>query len=134
MLYLAYLMVTIPLLGARLKGWPPASGETTADGSPLFSLGRFGLPVNIVAVLYGGLMMINIAWPRTSVYDAAGGHWYLQWFSVIFVLGTLVVGVFAWLRHRSEETTARAPSPSVLRARAALQDRARVQADLAAAE
>ncbi len=126
MLYGAYLMVTVPLLRARLRGLPPVEARA-ADGGALFSLGRFGLPVNIAAVLYGGLMMINIAWPRASVYDPAGGHWYLQWFSVLFVLGTLGVGILAWLRQRTEradESAAPAPSLGVLRAREALRARA----------
>jgi hypothetical protein len=55
---------------------------------------------------------------------------------VVFVVATLAVGVLAWLRHRSESApaAARAPRPAVLRARAALRDRARVQAELAATE
>lgn len=133
MLYGAYLMVTVPLLRARLKGMEAPTGRT-ADGSSLFSLGRLGLPINVAAVLYGGLMMINIAWPRAAVYDPAGGHWYLRWFSVLFVLGTLAVGILAWLRQREERTGARAPRPAVLRARGALLDRARAQADFAAGE
>jgi urea carboxylase system permease len=135
MLYGAYLMVTLPLLRARLTGALPASTGRTAAGQPLFSLGRFGVPVNLAAVVYGGLMMVNIGWPRASVYDAAGGHWYLQWFSVLFVGGSLGLGVVAWLRHRSEGAApARAPRPALVRAQGALRDRARAQADLAAAE
>jgi hypothetical protein len=103
-------MVTIPLLIARRHGLPAAPGRT-ADGGALFSLGRFGLPVNVAAVVYGGLMMVNIAWPRASVYDPAGGHWYLRWFSVVFVAGTLVAGSLAWLRQRSEAAAAAAPRP-----------------------
>ena len=46
MLYLAYLMVTVPLLVKRVRGtWSPVAGH--------FSLGRWGLPVNIAAVAYG---------------------------------------------------------------------------------
>jgi urea carboxylase system permease len=97
MLYAAYLMVTAPLLVKRLRGWPGPSKEGH------FSLGRFGLPVNIVAVVYGAAMMINIGWPRASVYDLEGGHWYLQWFALLFFLGTLVVGVIAFLAKRRQE-------------------------------
>ena len=43
-----------------------------ASGSPppAFSLGRFGLPVNILAVLWGAAMSLNLAWPRSAVYNA----------------------------------------------------------------
>jgi urea carboxylase system permease len=97
MLYGAYLMVTVPLLLKRARGtWAPVEGH--------FSLGRWGLAVNAGAVLYGAAMTINIGWPRASVYDAAGGHWYLQWFALLFVGGTLVAGVLAylWVRPRAQ--------------------------------
>jgi urea carboxylase system permease len=93
MLYGAYLLVTVPLLIHRVKGL-----EAPAEGG--FSLGRWGLPVNVVAVAYGALMMINIGWPRASVYDPAGGHWYLQWFSPLLVAGSLLVGALAYATHR----------------------------------
>jgi urea carboxylase system permease len=93
MLYLAYLMVTVPLLLARVRGrFAAVEGQ--------FSLGRWGVPVNAAAVVYGAAMTINIGWPRASVYDPAGGHWYLQWFALLFVAGALVAGVLAHLRVR----------------------------------
>jgi urea carboxylase system permease len=90
-LYAAYLFVTVPLLIRRLRG--SIGGET--DGGT-FSLGRWGLAMNIGAVLYGALMTINMAWPRTSVYDPANGGWYLQWFSVLLLVGTAVSGALAY--------------------------------------
>jgi hypothetical protein len=45
MFYIAYLCVTGPLLVARLRGkWP------TAEHGPYFSLGRWGLLVNVLAL------------------------------------------------------------------------------------
>lgn len=114
MLYLAYAMVTGPLLLRRLRGeLPPGTDES---GNPVFSLGRWGIPVNTLALLYGLAMTVNLAWPRAPVYDPSGGHWYFQWFSPLFVLGTLVLG-FAWrasraLRARSAAEPATAPPPS----------------------
>ena len=56
MLYGAYLMVTVPMLVQRLRGtWAPQPGH--------FSLGGWGA-VNLVAVAYGALQMVNLAWPR----------------------------------------------------------------------
>ncbi|RZL77643.1 MAG: amino acid permease, partial [Rhodococcus sp. (in: high G+C Gram-positive bacteria)] len=61
MIYLAYLMVTGPLLKKRLQGkWPPK--ELAESG--YFTMGRWGLPVNIFAVLWGVGMALNLAWPR----------------------------------------------------------------------
>ncbi|AVH59733.1 MULTISPECIES: amino acid permease [Streptomyces] len=91
MLYLAYAMVTGPLLVRRLRGEFTAHG-TDETGARLFSLGRWGVPVNAIALLYGLFMTVNLAWPRAAVYDPAGGHWYFQWFTVIFLLVTLLLG------------------------------------------
>jgi urea carboxylase system permease len=97
-LYAAYLFVTVPQLIRRLRGG--LGGEI--DGQT-FSLGRWGVPVNIAAVLYGGLMTINMAWPRASVYNPTGGSWYLQWFSVLLLAGTFLTGAvaYAYLRRES---------------------------------
>ncbi|MFC8918563.1 APC family permease [Streptomyces sp. NPDC057116] len=98
MIYLAYLLVTVPMLVARLRGrWRPAEGR--------FSLGRWGLPVNVLAVLWGAAMTVNLIWPRAAVYNAAPPyHWYLRWGAVLFV-GAIAVGGFAYYwfvrRHRT---------------------------------
>jgi urea carboxylase system permease len=111
-LYAAYLFVTVPMLVRRLRGG--IGGET--DGE-IFSLGRWGLLVNIAAVLYGGLMTVNMAWPRASVYNPTGGSWYLQWFSVLLA-GTFVTGAVAYAYLRRENrlvaagASASAPAPA----------------------
>ncbi|MFF0061422.1 APC family permease [Streptomyces sp. NPDC005279] len=98
MIYLAYLLVTAPMLVQRLRGkWQPAEGK--------FSLGKFGLPVNILAVLWGAAMSINLAWPRAEVYNATGPqHWYLRWGAFLFI-GVVALGGFAYYwfvqRHRT---------------------------------
>jgi amino acid transporter len=92
MLYLAYAMVTGPLLMRRLRGTFTADG-TDEEGKPLFSLGRWGIPVNALALVYGLFMTVNLAWPRAEVYDPAGGHWYFQWFTVLFLGATLAAGL-----------------------------------------
>ncbi len=88
MFYMAYLGVTTPMLVRRFRGdWPKP------DHGPFFTLGRWGLPVNIAAVTYGTLVAINIAWPRNSVYNALGTpHWYWQWSPVLFIGGVLIIG------------------------------------------
>ncbi len=78
MFYIAYLCVTGPLLIARLRHqWP------TPEHGPYFSLGRWGLPVNLLAVIFQVGVMVNLAWPRVAVY----GHdrWYYQWGAFVFV-------------------------------------------------
>jgi amino acid transporter len=103
LVYLAYLLVTLPMLAARLRGRLPAG-----DG---FSLGRFGAAVNTGAVVYGLLMAVDIAWPRAEVYDPAGGHWYLEWFAVLFLAGAMAVGAAAYaLVRRGTREEAGAPA------------------------
>ncbi|MGW1668507.1 amino acid permease [Streptomyces sp. NPDC002324] len=113
MLYLAYAMVTGPLLVRRLKGAFPTTG-VDETGKPLFSLGRWGIPVNVLALLYGLFMTVNLAWPRAEVYDPAGGHWYFQWFTLLFLLTTLTIGLLYHLtrarRGRSAGKTAPGPT------------------------
>lgn len=98
MIYIAYLLVTVPMLVQRLRGnWRPAEGA--------FSLGRLGLPVNVLAVLWGAAMSLNLAWPRAEVYNATGPqHWYLRWGAFLFI-GVVALGGFAYYwfvqRHRT---------------------------------
>jgi urea carboxylase system permease len=67
---LAYLLVTVPLLWCRLRGWP----KDAPDARGLFTLGRWGLPVNVLAVVWGTLTAVNMGWPRAEVYG--DDHWY----------------------------------------------------------
>jgi urea carboxylase system permease len=121
MIYLAYLLVTVPMLVARLRGrWPlPADPARPADGR-FFSLGRWGLPVNVLAVLWGAGMALNLAWPRPEVYNATEPyHWYLRWGAFVFIGAITLVGLAYYLlrqRHRSQvlpEHAAAASAPSV---------------------
>lgn len=103
MVYLAYAMVTGPMLLRRLRGeWrPPADAERDELGRPLFSLGRWGLPVNVLAAAYGVFMTVNLAWPRAEVYDPEGGHWYFRWFTVLVLAATVATGAaYRWYRRR----------------------------------
>ncbi|BAD57069.1 amino acid permease [Nocardia farcinica] len=88
-LYVAYLLVTVPLLVRRLRGWP--ADETAPAG--LFRLGRFGIPVNLLAVVWGLAMVVNLAWPRPEVYTPEGGGWWMLWSAPLFLAATVGVGV-----------------------------------------
>jgi urea carboxylase system permease len=97
LLYLAYLCVTAPMLYRRLKGWPTELGPQDDElGKPVFSLGRWGLPINVLAVVWGLAMAINLAWPRQEVYDPEGTNPVLQYFGLIIVALTLAGGVAAF--------------------------------------
>jgi urea carboxylase system permease len=119
MIYVAYLLVTVPMLVSRLRGrFPPK--DARAKG--YFTLGKLGLPINVIAVLWGAGMAINLAWPRKEVYNATEPfHWYLQYGAVLFV-GVVFFGGLAyyWFRqrhktgvlasHAVESTTEAAPA------------------------
>jgi amino acid transporter len=90
MFYIAYLCVTGPLLIARLRGkWP------SPDHGPYFSLGRWGLLVNLLAVIFQVGVMINLAWPRAEVYG--NDKWYYQWGAFVFVGILGGVGIIYYL-------------------------------------
>ena len=76
-IYIAFQMVVFAALVARLRGWRP-SGR--------FSLGRWGLPINVLALAYGVAAMVNLAWPRTP--DVA---WYDNY--IVLLSAAIVVGV-----------------------------------------
>jgi urea carboxylase system permease len=66
LIYLSYLLCNIGVLAARLRGWP----RTPA----WFNLGRWGKLVNTLAILYGGLMLINIGlWQDPGLFGDFGG-------------------------------------------------------------
>ena len=54
LIYVSYFMNNIASLMARLKGWP-------REKAP-FSLGRWGVLINVLALVYGGVMIINFLW------------------------------------------------------------------------
>ena len=68
-------------------------------------MGRAGLWINAAAVAYGAAMLVNLIWPRTEIYDPQGGHWYLQYFPLMFTAGTIAVGAVLY------GAVHRAPSP-----------------------
>ena len=66
LIYLSYLLTNIGVLAARMRGWP----RTPA----WFNLGSWGKPVNVLAILYGGLMLLNIAiWKDPGLFGNFGG-------------------------------------------------------------
>ena len=89
MFYLPYLAVTGSMLVRRLRGqWP------RAEHGPYFNLGRFGLVVNLIAVVYGTLVAFEIAWPRAAVY---GTPWYFRFGAYEFIGASIVVGLAYYL-------------------------------------
>ena len=57
-MYVAYFLVMSCVLVYRFRGWPKVRGQ--------FALGRWGIVVNIVAVVGTGLTALDLLWPRAS--------------------------------------------------------------------
>jgi antibiotic biosynthesis monooxygenase (ABM) superfamily enzyme len=102
---LAYLGVTVPYLISRIKERRAGVVETGVDeiGKPLFSLGRWGIPINVLAVIYQVVFVINLMWPRPEIYDLTGHTWWLQWSALLFLGVTLLVGFAIHLRNRARD-------------------------------
>jgi urea carboxylase system permease len=58
MIYLSYFICNVAVLRARLRGWPRVAAP--------FSLGRWGIPITVLGLLWGGSMLVNFAWPRAA--------------------------------------------------------------------
>jgi len=85
---LAYWIVVALQLKNRVK-----SARNGVDMDAKFNLGKWGLPVNILALIWSSFMVINVSWPRTATY---GFEWYNQYAAWIYTVGLICVGVFIY--------------------------------------
>ncbi len=66
LIYLSYWLCNLGVLLARRKGWPHKPAW--------FNLGRWGMPINIAALVWGGVMLVNFAiWQDTALFGDFGG-------------------------------------------------------------
>jgi urea carboxylase system permease len=94
---LAYWIVVALQLRNRFK----LSGSES-DPNARFSLGKWGLPVNILAFAWSSFMVINVSWPRTATY---GFEWYQQYSAWIYTAGLICLGVFVYYYKSRQRTT-----------------------------
>jgi len=112
MIYLAYFIGNIALMRARLRGWPKAAAP--------FALGRWGIPLNALALAWGGGMLINFAWPRlatnprpSQLPGTLNFHW--AWlndkpvFWTVVIVIALVGAVYFTLVQRTKPAHLEAP-------------------------
>jgi urea carboxylase system permease len=93
------LVTSIAILWANLAYWIVValqlknrlSGLYGVDADARFNLGKWGLPVNILALIWSTFMVINVSWPRTATY---GSEWHQKYSAWIYTAGLLGVGVF----------------------------------------
>jgi len=91
---LAYLLVVAAMFRRRLRGWPEAG--SLDKGFRAFSLGRFGLPVNGLALLWSVFMVVNVGWPRALIYSETNRFAALSYTSLLLVVGAS----YFWLLRR----------------------------------
>ncbi len=96
-MYIAYLGVNIPLLRNRLNGWP--NNLPTANRG-LFSLGRFAILTNVLAVLYGAAMTVNLLWPRKEFY---GPKWYQAYGPITGVVVAMGAGLILYYGYQKNK-------------------------------
>jgi len=96
------LVTSIAMLWANLAYWIVVavqlknrftSARHGADADAKFSLGKWGLPVNILAFIWSSFMVINVSWPRTATY---GSEWYHQYSAWIYTAGLIFIGVLIY--------------------------------------
>ena len=86
-IYVAFLLTALAALIARVRGtWKPAGR---------FKLGRAGLAINVLAVLWLAFETVNIAWPRESLAPP-GAPAYQVW-AAPMVLALIGVAGIAYL-------------------------------------
>jgi amino acid transporter len=88
-IYLGFQLVVLAALIARLRGWKPRGA---------FSLGEWGLPVNIAALAYGVGAIVNLMWPRTP-----GTPWYDNYIVLVSAGVVAAVGVVYMLVLRPQD-------------------------------
>jgi amino acid transporter len=100
-IYLSFLMVTVAALVARLRGWR-AAGR--------FRLGKWAYPVNIIAIAYGALMLVNILAP-TGLTSPRSVLFNYDWMTLVVVLVILIIGALYFVSTRPDRKITRAHPP-----------------------
>ena len=116
MIYLSYLICNVAVMRARLRGWP----RTAAP----FSLGKWGIPITAVGLLWGAGMLVNIAWPRVATNPTPNEtgkllnfHW--NWlndrpiFWTVVIVISLIGAVYYVLVQRTKPAHLQAPEGEV---------------------
>ena len=90
-IYVAFLLIALAALIARVRGtWRPAGRV---------QLGRAGLVINVLAVLWLSFETVNIAWPRESLAPP-GAPLYQVWAAplVLALIGTVGTAYLLWAK------------------------------------
>jgi len=62
-------------------------------------LGKWGFPVNILALVWSTFMVVNVSWPRPATY---GVEWYNQYAAWMYTAALICLGVFIYYYKRNK--------------------------------
>jgi urea carboxylase system permease len=93
LIYLSYALGGLAILRARMNGWPHRDAP--------FKLGKWGMPVSLLGLAWGGAMLVNFAWPRAAsnptpfqTGNALNFHWnWLNHRPVLWTVFVVIAGV-----------------------------------------
>ena len=92
-IYLSFLLTVIGSMVARARGWVPAGK---------FTLGRWAWPVSVIAVVYLGLMLVNVVLP--SGLSSGRAYFNYDWITVAVMVVVAVAGVIVFFAaHRGRD-------------------------------
>ena len=94
-IYLSFLMTVIGAAIARRRGWQPAGS---------FTLGRWGWPVTIAAIVYLGLMLINVVAP--TGLSSGRALFNIDWITLVVMVAIAVVGAIIYAIAQPEREIA----------------------------
>jgi amino acid transporter len=78
-IYVAFMMIVLAALIARMRGWQPAGP---------FTLGAFGWAVNVTALAYQIFAIINMAWPRSP-----NDPWWSNYAMIVTTVTVVAAGI-----------------------------------------
>ena len=91
-IYLSFLLVVLGALIARMRGWAP-------DGP--FKLGLWAFPVTVGALVYGLLMLLNIAIP-TGITSPKGSLFNYDWMTLLVMVLIVLIGAIYYFAARPQ--------------------------------
>lgn len=97
-IYISFQMIIVAYLIARARGWKP-------EGP--FNLGKWGVPIAVLGLIYGVAMIVNIVAP-TGLGSPRGALFNYDWLTLLVVALILVVGAIYYFIGRPADRIAEA--------------------------
>ena len=94
-IYLSFLLTVIGALIARARGWVP-------EGR--FQMGKWGMTVTVLAIIYLALMLINVVAP--TGLTSPRGYFNLDWITLVVMAVVALVGLVLFLISKPEKEIA----------------------------